>query len=93
MGDSKMVRIDIKVRLLPRSSRNQVVGRRGDEIRVKVTAPPVDGKANKALIDCLARKLAIPKQSLEIVSGKKTKLKTVRIYNRSPEQVLPLLEG
>jgi uncharacterized protein (TIGR00251 family) len=93
MKDSKMIRTDIKVRLLPRSSRNQVVGRRGDEIRVKVTAPPVDGKANKALIDCLARELAIPKQSLEIVSGKKAKLKTVRIYNKSPKQVLPLLEG
>lgn len=91
--ESKMVRTDIKIRLLPRSSHNQVVGRRGDEIRVKITAPPVNGKANKALIDFLAKELAIPKQSLEIVSGKKGRLKTIRIYNRSLEQVLSFLEG
>ena len=92
MVDSKKISTDIKVRLLPRSSQNRVVGRKGDEIRVKVTAPPVDGRANKALIDCLARELAIPKQSLEIISGKKGKLKTVRIYNMSPERILPSLE-
>ena len=93
MVESKMVKTDIKIRLLPRSSHNQVVGRKGDEIRVKVTAPPVNGKANKALIDFLAKELALPKRSLEIVSGQNSKLKTVRIYNRSLEQVLSFLEG
>jgi uncharacterized protein (TIGR00251 family) len=92
MEDSKELRTEIKVRLLPRSSRNRLVGRRGDEIRVKVTAPPVDGRANKALIDCLAKELAIPKKSFEIISGKKSRLKTVRIHNVSPDQVLPFLE-
>lgn len=92
MVESKMVKTDIKIRLLPRSSHNQVVGRKGDEVRIKVTAPPVDGKANKALIDFLAKVLAVPKQSLEIVSGKRSRLKTVRICNRSLQQVLSFLE-
>lgn len=69
----------IKVKLLPRSSRNEILGRDGDIFRIKVTSPPIDGKANKALIEFLAGKLGIPKGNVGIQSGKKARLKTIRI--------------
>ena len=58
------VKTDIKVKLLPRSSINQIMGRDNDVFKVKVTSPPVDGLANKALIELLAKSLRIPKGSI-----------------------------
>ena len=69
----------IKVKLLPRSSRNHIVGIEEDRYRIKVTAPPVDGKANAALIKLLSKKLEIPGRDIEILSGHTSRLKTLRI--------------
>lgn len=86
------MKTDIKVRLIPRSSKNQVVGRDNDLFKVKVTPPPVDGLANKALIELLAKRLGIPKASIEIISGKRTRLKSLRIHGLSLEDITRLLE-
>jgi uncharacterized protein (TIGR00251 family) len=83
---------DIKVKLLPRSSRNQIMGRDNDVFKVKVTSPPVDGLANKALIELLARSLRIPKGSIEIISGKSSRLKSVRIHGLSGKEINRLLK-
>ena len=56
----------VKIKLIPRSSKNLIVGKENDVIRIKVTAPPVGGKANKALIALLSKKLDLPKGNLEI---------------------------
>ena len=77
----------IKVKLLPKSSRNQIVGGEGDLLKVKVVAPPIEGKANKALVALLARKLRVPKGAIEIISGKSSKLKSIRINGLSREDV------
>ena len=82
----------IKVKILPKSSRNQIVGREGDHFKVKVTAPPIEGRANKALIDLLAKKLAIPKSHIEIISGKHSKLKSIRIEGLTQEELTKALE-
>lgn len=82
----------IKVKILPKSSKNQIVGREGDLFKVKVVAPPIEGKANKALIDLLARKLRAPKGAIEIISGKSSKLKLIRIDGLSREDVDRALE-
>ena len=81
------VQAEIKVRVLPKSSRTQIIGIEGDTYKVKLTAPPVEGEANKALIELLARRLRIGKGRVEIISGGRTRLKTVRIYGLSQEEV------
>ena len=78
-GPSRYGDSDVKIRLSPRSSRNQITGKEDDVFKIKVTAPPVDGKANKALIDLLAKRLGLPKRDINIISGKNSRLKTVRI--------------
>jgi len=81
----------IKVRLLPRSSREEVVGKEGELYRIKVTAPPVDGKANAALVKLLAKKLRVPKQNIAILSGDASRVKTIRIDNLPPDRIEGLL--
>lgn len=77
----------IKVKVLPRSSRNQIIGKEGDLFKVKLTSPPVAGKANKALIEFLAKKLRIPKAHIEIKSGKSSKLKSILIHGLTLEEI------
>ncbi len=77
----------IKVKLLPRSSRNHIAGKEEDRYKIKVTAPPVDGKANEALIKLLAKKLGIPGRDIEILSGHTSRLKTIRIQDLSPGDI------
>ncbi len=86
------VKADIRVKLIPRSSRNQIMGRDDDIFKVKVTSPPVDGLANKALVELLAKRLRIPKGSIEIISGKNSRLKSVRIHGLSQEEITQLLD-
>ncbi|MDB9822392.1 DUF167 domain-containing protein [Deltaproteobacteria bacterium] len=83
----------IRIKLLPRSSKNEVLGKEGDTYRVKVTAPPVDGKANIALIALLAKKLNRPKGDIQIIGGKKARIKRIRVHGLSGEDVDNLLDG
>ena len=69
----------LKVYLQPKSSKNEVVGPYRDGIKVKVTAPPVEGKANEALIRFLAKEYGIPPSCIEIIKGLHSREKTVRI--------------
>lgn len=72
-------RIVLKLRIVPNARRSEVVGEHGDAIKVKVQAPPVDGKANEALRDFLAEQLQISARSIDIVGGEKSRDKTVAI--------------
>ena len=81
----------IKVKVLPRSSKNQIIGQEGDLFKVKLTSPPVEGKANKALIEFLAQKLGIPKARIEIKSGKSSKLKSILIHSLTLEEITQAL--
>ncbi len=85
MGDIETV---IKVKLIPRSSRNEIIGKENDVVKVKLTAPPVEGKANKALVQFLAKKLGKPKRDVEIVFGERSRLKSIRIHGLSIEEVM-----
>ena len=68
-----------RVHVQPRSSRNQVVGVHGDALKVKLTAPPVEGAATAACIAFLADALDLPKSSLSIVAGHTGRRKTIAI--------------
>ena len=59
----------LKIFVMPRSSKNMLAGRHGDALKIKLTAPPVEGAANKMCLTFLAQRLGLPKSSLEIVSG------------------------
>jgi len=85
------IKTDIKVRVAPRSSVNQIGGLENGVFKVKLTAPPVEGKANKALVNFLSKKLAIPKKRVEILSGQHSRQKSVRIQGLSPEVIEELL--
>ena len=70
----------INIRVLPRSSRNEVVGEMADgTLKVKLTAPPVDGEANKQLIELLGKHFDIAKSHIEISKGQTSKNKIVII--------------
>lgn len=71
--------VRISVRLQPRAAKNQIVGFQEGVLKIKVTAPPVDGEANQVLINYLARLLSIPKSACRIVTGEKSRNKTVEI--------------
>ena len=71
--------ITLKIYLRPRSSRNEIVGPYRDGIKVKVTAPPVEGKANEALIRFLAGALGVSASHIEILTGHHSREKTIRI--------------
>lgn len=83
----------LKVKLIPKSSRNQIEGKSGDTYRIKVTAPPVDGKANEALIDLLAGRLGVAKRNIRIVSGASSRMKTLLISDIPSAEVSKRLDG
>ncbi len=76
----------IKVYLQPKSSKNEVAGPYRDGIKVKVTAPPVEGKANEALIRFLAKEYGIPPSCIEIIKGLHSREKTLKISGVIPNK-------
>jgi uncharacterized protein (TIGR00251 family) len=81
----------IKVRVIPRSSKNLIMRRAGDVVTVKLTAAPVEGAANKALISLLSEKLRLPKENIQIISGKSSRLKHIRVQGLLPDEIDSLL--
>ena len=77
----------LPVRVQPRASRDQVVGAEGEALKVRLTAPPVDGAANQALVKFLAKALGVSKGRLSLVSGQKSRHKLVRVEGLDPSQV------
>ncbi len=63
----------------PKASRNQVAGLHGDALKIRLTAPPVEGAANKACTQFLAKTLGVPKSAVEIVSGHASRNKKILI--------------
>jgi hypothetical protein len=71
------VRFDVRVR--PRASRSEIVGEYGDALKVRVSAPPVNGAANEALVDLLAKELGVARRDVRIVTGASSRTKTVEV--------------
>ncbi len=83
----------IRVKVIPRSSRTEIAGKEKDIYRVKITDPPVEGKANKALVKFLSEKVGVPRGDVEIISGKTGRLKTVRIRGLTAAGIAQALEA
>ncbi len=69
--------IVLKVFVQPRSAQNMIAGQHGDALKIKLTAPPVDGAANKMCIQYLSKFLNVPKSALEIISGHSSRTKRI----------------
>jgi len=69
----------LNIRVIPRSPRTLVDGRRGDAILVRLAAPPVDGAANEALIAFLSEALDLPRRDVTLVGGERSRDKRVRV--------------
>jgi len=79
--------VSFKVRVQPRASKNQVAGLFEDALRVRLTAPPVDGEANEACRAFLADLLSVSRSQVEILSGLTGRNKVVKIKGVSASQV------
>jgi len=75
----------LSVKLQPRASANEIGGALGAELRVKVTAPPVDAAANDALVRLLAEVLDCPRNRVELVRGRTSRHKIVKVYGLTAE--------
>lgn len=75
----------IPVRVVPRSAREGVAGFEGGVLRIRLNAPPVEGRANEALVRFLAKALGVPKRNIVLLSGDKGRNKVVRVDGVTPE--------
>jgi uncharacterized protein len=75
--------IEFDVRVVPRASKSEVVGEHDGALKLRIAAPPVDGAANAELIKLLAKRFAVTKANVEIISGETSKTKRVRITGLS----------
>jgi hypothetical protein len=81
----------LSVKLQPRASASEIGDALGNELRIKVTAPPVDAAANEALIKLLAQRLDCPRNRVELVRGHTSRHKTIKLYGLAPEDVIAKL--
>jgi len=80
-----------KVRVQPGASKNEIVGVQEDALRVRISAPPVEGKANKALVQFLAEQLAVKRSQVEILNGHATRRKTIHVIGEGIQKKLKKL--
>jgi uncharacterized protein (TIGR00251 family) len=83
----------VAIKLQPRASKNEIGDALGNELRIKVTAPPVDAAANEALVRLLADTLDCPRNRVELLRGKTSRHKTVKIFGLTAEIVFERLKG
>ena len=83
----------LAVKLQPRASKNEIGAPLGDELKIKVTAPPVDAAANEALVKFLAEKLDCPRGKVELVRGHTSRHKTIMVHGFRPDEVFQKLSG
>lgn len=79
--------VSFAVKVHPRARKNAITGRVGDALKLALTAPPVEGKANQAVIEFFADFFEIPRSSVTIASGETSRNKVVRINGLSAERV------
>jgi len=84
--------IIIKIKIVPGSSKNKIIGAYNDALKITITAPPVEDKANKKCIAYLAKYFDVAKSKIEIISGKNSKNKLIKIYDISQKEFLRKLE-
>jgi uncharacterized protein (TIGR00251 family) len=85
--------VEVRVRLNPKSSRDRIDGLYGDRLKIRLSAPPVDGQANAALIRFLAKALRLPPSCGRIVEGPRGRSKTVLFETDAPAEAAERLKS
>jgi uncharacterized protein len=75
------------VKVHPRAKKNAITGEVGNALKLALTAPPVDGKANEACIEFFAKLLNLPRSSVTIASGRTSRNKVIRVAGLTAQQV------
>ena len=81
------------VRVHPRARKNGITGEVGEALKVSITAPPVEGRANEACVEFFANLLKLPRSSITIASGQSSRNKVVRVAGLSAEEVRRRLQS
>lgn len=84
--------VTFSVRVQPRARRNAIVGEFGDALKLALTAPPLEGKANQACIEFFAEALNLPRSSLRIASGQTSRNKVIGVTGISAAELLKRLQ-
>ena len=79
--------VTFRVRVVPRASRNKIAAIQDGVVRIRLTAPPVEGAANEALVSFLSGVLRVPKRDVEIISGQTAREKAVSVSGLSPAEI------
>jgi uncharacterized protein (TIGR00251 family) len=83
--------VTLSVRIQPRASKNELVRMENGRLKIRLTAPPVEGAANEALIKLLAETLSVSKSQIEIVAGHASREKIVKVHGVSKADALKRL--
>jgi uncharacterized protein (TIGR00251 family) len=75
------------VKVHPRAKKNAIIGEVGDALKVSLTSPPIDGRANDACIEFFAKLLKVPRSSVTIASGQTSRTKLIRVTGLSADEV------
>jgi len=85
--------ITFAVKLHPRAKKNAITGEVGDALKLSITAPPIDGRANEACIEFFAKLLKVPRSSVTIASGLTSRNKVIRVAGVTEKFVRERLQG
>jgi uncharacterized protein (TIGR00251 family) len=85
--------IQFTVRVVPRSSRSEIVGEHDGALRVRLASPPVDGAANDELVKLLAKEFGVAKSAVEITSGHTSKTKRIRVSGAARDKIEAVLSA
>jgi hypothetical protein len=83
----------LRVRVTTRGTRDEVIGWRGDILRLRLTAPPVEGAANRSCVNLLAQLLGVKRSQISLVAGTKSRDKTFQIEGLSDAELAVRLAG
>jgi uncharacterized protein (TIGR00251 family) len=79
--------VTFAVKVHPRARKNAITGELGDALKLSLTSPPVEGRANEACIDFFAKLLKVPRSSVTIASGQSSRHKVIRVSGLSAKEV------
>jgi hypothetical protein len=85
--------VRLRIRVQPRASRTEVAGEHGDELRIRVASPPVDGEANEALRRFIAKKLGVAVSRVILVAGPASRSKILEVAGADADTVVRSLGG
>lgn len=77
----------LQIRVQPRAAKNEISGWKGEALYVRLTAPPVDGAANKAIVEFIAEQLNVKRHQIRLISGDKSRDKTLEVEGLSQDEI------